>query len=217
MASQVAHIIYSQRYFDRLKSGEFKALPNQTTRKYLLDHKDEFMLGCIFPDIRRIDGKLSRKQTHLCFDSVDLNFEKLNAFEAGWKFHLYCDMRREEILGKYDFYSIKGAADFWHIPSKLFEDELVYDRYANWEKLVNYFNNIPPLKIDFVSRETLSLWYAINAKYFEKKPDSRSMGIFLSKLPSLAGIANEATKIIDELRKNKKVVEILSKVKDEIL
>jgi len=217
MASQITHIIYCQKYFDRVKSSDFENPPDHATRKYLLDHKDEFMLGSIFPDIRRIDIKLKRRQTHLFFDPVDLNFEKLSAFEAGWKFHLYCDMRREEILEKYDFYSLKYATDFWCLPGKFLEDELVYDQYANWEKLANYFNNIPPLTVDLVPRETLSLWYAINAKYFERKPDSKAMSIILSKLPSLAGIANEIIKIVDKLRKDKKAVEILSKVKDEII
>lgn len=175
------------------------------------------MLGSVFPDIRRIDGNLKRKQTHLCFDPVDLNFEKLSSFDAGWKFHLYCDMKREEVLSKHNFYGLKGTSDFWHIPSKLMEDEIIYGQYDNWEKLVNYFNNIPPVKNDLVSHETLSLWYAINSKYFEKKPDSRSMGIFLSKLPKLSGIAGDIVKIVDRLRENKKVVEILSKVTDEII
>jgi len=202
MASQVAHIIYCQKYFAKYPSKL---------------NKDEFMLGSIFPDIRRIDGNLKRKQTHLCFDSIDLNFEKLSSFEAGWKFHLYSDMRREEILGKYNFYSIKGTSDFWHISSKLMEDEIIYGQYENWEKLVHYFNNIPAVAVDLVPRETLSLWYSINAKYFEKQPDSKAMSIFLSKMPALAGIANDVTKVVDELRKSKKVVEILNKVKDEII
>jgi hypothetical protein len=203
MASQVAHVIYAQKYLERYPST--------------MD-KDEFVLGCVFPDIRRIDKSIKRKDTHLGFNPLDLDFSGLTSFQAGWKFHLYCDMKREEILAKYNFYSQKETTDFWNLPAKIFEDEVVYEDCKNWEKLIHYFNNIPAVDTGIgVPRETMALWYAIIAKYIEKKPDNKSMKIFLSKLPKLAPIAGDIVKVIDKLRKNGKVVEILSKVKDEIV
>lgn len=203
MASQVAHIIYANKYFAKYPSG--------------ID-RDEFILGCIFPDIRRIDATIKRKDSHLKFKPLDLDFSGLTSFQAGWKFHLYCDMKREEILNKYDFYSLKNASDLWNLPAKIFEDEVIYDDWKNWEKLVHYFNNIPAVDTGIgVSRETMELWYAIIAKYIEKKPDNKSMKIFLSKQPKLLCIAKEIIGTIDKLRKDDKVVEILSKVKDEIV
>lgn len=206
MASQISHIIYAQKYLEKHPSKI---------------NKDEFMLGCVFPDIRRIDKKIKRRDTHLCFDCLDLNFEGLSSFEAGWKFHLYCDMKREEILNKHKFYELDYAADFWHLPVKILEDEIVYEEYNNWEKLVNFFNNAPSAMADDagigVSRETFSLWYAILAKYMEKKPDSKSMRIFLSKQCDLCGIASEVVKTIDKLRKSGNVVKILKDVKNEII
>ena len=203
MASQVAHVIYAQKYFERYPST--------------MD-KDEFVLGCIFPDIRRINKSIKRKDTHLRFNPLDLDFSGLTSFQAGWKFHLYCDMKREEILAKYNFYSQEETTDFWNLPAKIFEDEVVYEDCKNWEKLIHYFNNIPAVDTGIgVPRETLELWYAIIAKYIEKKPDNKSMKIFLSKQPKLAPIAGEIVKVIDKLRKNGKVVEILSKIKEEIV
>src|SRR5512135_2285635 len=121
MASQVAHIIYAQKYFERHPSHDID--------------RDEFMLGCTFPDIRRIDPSVKRKETHLCHECLDMDFSNLTSFEAGWKFHLYCDMKREEILNKYDFYSIRHAGDFANLAAKLLEDELAYESYNNWEKV----------------------------------------------------------------------------------
>jgi len=201
MASQVAHIIYCHKYFEKYPSKI---------------NKDEFMLGSVFPDVLRIDKKLSRKDTHACFSDIDLNFTGLNDFQAGWKFHLYCDMRREEILEKQNFYLLKKTTDFWHLPAKMLEDELVYEQYNNCEKIVNYFNNVNYTN-HLVSRETASLWYAINAKYFEKKPNSRSISIFLSKLPDWSGLADEVVDVIDELRKNKQVTKILKNVYKDIV
>ncbi|MDQ1283766.1 MAG: hypothetical protein QG620_114 [Patescibacteria group bacterium] len=212
MASQVSHIVYAKKYFDRLdKMGtDDNNIPPENL------NRDEFLLGCVFPDIRRIDDNIKRKDTHLRFPVLDLNFEGLSSFEAGWKFHLFCDMRREEILNKYDFYSLKYAADLYNHPAKMLEDEIVYENYNNWEKITGYFNNPPYFDSGVgVTKETFYLWYAILAKYVEGKPDDRSIRIFLNKQPRLA--LNEIMVSVEELRKNKKAVEILGKVCLEIV
>lgn len=203
MASQISHIIYAKKYFDKYHSTI---------------NKDEFILGCVFPDMRRIDGNIKRKDTHRHYDPLDLNFDGLTAFEAGWKFHLYCDMKREEVLNKYEFYSLPETENFWRISAKIMEDEVAYDKYNNWEKLVHYFNNVPFIETGMnVSQETFSLWYAILAKYIEKKPDSRAMRIFLFKQPALAEKADGIVQSIDMLRKNNEVTDILGKVAEEIV
>ncbi len=204
MASVVAHIIYAEKYFEKYPSSEI--------------NKDEFILGCVFPDIRRVDKSIKRKETHLCFDPIDLDFNGLTSFQAGWKFHLYCDMRREAILNKYDFYSLDDTTDFGHQPAKGLEDEIVYDDYKNWEKIITYFNNIPNIETGIrVSQETIELWYAIIARYVEKKPDSKAIKIFLSKQLGFADIAGSVAEVVDKLRKDGKVVEALNRVKEEIV
>jgi hypothetical protein len=207
MASQIAHIVYAKKYFEK------HPMPPR--------EEDEFLLGCVFPDIRRIDESIKRKDTHLCYENCDLQFDGLSPFEKGWKFHLYCDMKREEILNKYGFYELDQAADFWHFPAKILEDELVYDEYNNWEKLVNYFNNAPVVAPEALgiamTAETFSLWYAILAKYLEKKPDDKSMHVFLSKQIKLVKKADKIVVSIDKLRRSARVVKILEKVKEEII
>jgi len=204
MASIVSHLIYARKYFEK----------NPAKPAF----EDEFILGCVFPDIRRIDESIKRKDTHRCFSPLNLNFSGLSPFQAGWKFHLYCDMKREEILNKYKFYEIPGTIDFWHQSAKQLEDELVYGEYNNWEKVVHYFNNVPKIEVGIgVTHETFQLWYAIIAKYIERKPDNKSAHIFLSKQLSWAEKADAIVKSVDNLRKNEKVIEILRKVKDEIV
>ena len=68
MACPVAHIIYVDKYFAKYSSAI---------------NKDEFILGCTFPDIRRIDEKIKRKETHLRFDPIDLDFSGFTPFQAG--------------------------------------------------------------------------------------------------------------------------------------
>lgn len=204
MASVVSHIIYAQKYLEKYPSREI--------------NPDEFMLGCVFPDIRRIDSSIKRKDTHICFDPIDLDFAGLTSFQAGWKFHLYCDMKREEILNKYAFYSLPNAADFWHQPAKGLEDEIIYDDYNNWEKLVLYFNNPPQIDTRIsVSQGTFELWFAVVAKYIEKKPNTSSMRIFLSKQVGFGENLDKIAASVDKLRKSGKVIETLKKVKEEIV
>lgn len=121
-------------------------------------------------------------------------------------------------MNKYKFYKIPGTADFWHQSAKQLEDEILYDEYNNWEKIAHYFNNVPKIEIGAgATLETFQLWYAIIAKYIEKKPDNKSAHIFLSKQLSWAEKADDIIKSVDNLRKNEKVIEILRKVKDEIV
>lgn len=201
MASEIAHVIYAQKYLEKnpRKGGEF------------------FILGTLFPDLRRVAKGLARKDTHMRFEKIDLDFEGMDLFDAGWKFHAWCDMRREEILNKYNFYSLRGAKAI-DPTAKLVEDELVYDKYKNWEKLRFVLNNPPIVKTSLdVSQETIEHWYAILAKYFQKKPDDKTMKIFLSKQSSLKSEVAEIIDGVRELRENQKATEILEKVCEEII
>lgn len=201
MASQVAHVVYAQKYLEKnpKKGGEY------------------FILGTLFPDIRRVAEGISRRDTHGRFPDLGLDFSSLELFEAGWKFHLWCDMRREEILGKYGFYSLKGT-NVIDPTAKLFEDELIYDEYKNWEKLIHILNNPPLIHVPFdVPQEAIERWYAILGKYFEKKPNERTIKIFISKQPSLKDRIDEIIDGLKKLRENRKAAEILSKISDEIL
>jgi len=204
MASQVAHIVYAKRYLEKFPSNEID--------------RDEFLLGCVFPDIRRVAENLTRKDTHMAYDPIDLNFTGLTSFQAGWKFHLYCDMKREEILSQYGFYKLtEDTGKFW-LSSKMLEDELLYDVYNNWEKLVHYFNNAPSSQSpQGVSKESFALWYAIVARYIEKKPDNKAMQLFIGKQAMFQKDSVSIIKRVDELRRNRQAVEILKKVVEEIV
>ncbi len=211
MASQVAHIIYAKALFDKIEKG--KAASNLGK----ID-KDEFFLGCVFPDIRRMEDGVARKDTHLRFPNLNLDFSGLTSFEAGWKFHLYCDMKREEILNNSGFYNMPDTSDLSNQPAKMLEDEILYDKYNNWEKLACYFNN-PPFIVSGlnIKKETFELWYAVVAKYLERKPDDKSIRSFLVKQSSLVSRIDSIMEKISLLRKNKKALDLLEKVYQEIV
>jgi hypothetical protein len=220
MASQISHIVYAKKFLDKLEKGEMREdfFDNETIKR-LLTHRDEFLLGCVFPDVRLVAESVSRKDTHMFFAQVNLDFRGLHAFQAGWKFHVYCDMKREEILNSYNFYEITREIEKSWMANKLLEDELVYGVYNNWEKLGHYFNNIPQLELlAGLTRETVEFWYAIIAKYIEEIPTNRTMHIFItkSKQPDVQK-TNGIVEKVDQLRKNSVALEILQKVYQEIV
>ncbi|MFA5926204.1 MAG: hypothetical protein WC831_04710 [Parcubacteria group bacterium] len=203
MAYQISHVVYAKKYLEKNPRSD----------------ADAFMLGTLFPDVRKVAPEIRRRDTHFILQELNPDFSKLSPFRAGWKFHLWCDMRREEILNGYEFYSLGEITDYEDgLTAKLLEDELVYERYNNWEKLCYLLNNPPAIESSLpVSQETIERWYAVIAKYFEKKPDDRTIKIFLMKQPSFA---DDAEGIIDSLRKlrnNLKVAEILTKISEEII
>jgi hypothetical protein len=215
MASPISHIIYAKKYFEKNPSNI---------------NKDEFILGCLFPDIRRVSENIKRKDTHIPDEilkksniqentnPVNMDFTGLTAFQAGWKFHIYCDMKREEILKNKKFYSLEDTSTLESLPAKYLEDEILYDQYNNWEKIYLYFNNAPEVDLDiYVPRETFEFWYAILAKYIERKPDKKSQHIFFTKQFFLKDKADEIVDAIEKLRKNEKVVTILKNISEEIL
>jgi len=204
MASQISHIIYAQKYLEK------HPLPN--------GDKDLFILGSTFPDIRHIDENVKRKHTHMAFNPVDLNFEGLTPFQAGWKFHVYCDMKREEILNKYNFYDISETAKHENAPSKSLEDVLLYERNNNWEKTCLYLNNTQFFSQDLpVSVEVFQLWYAIVGKYIEKSPDERTIRIFLNKILKSTDKTKSIMESFEKLKNNEKAKSILLKVVEEIV
>ena len=220
MASQIAHIVYAKKYFDSLDLAKVSELSSEeklaAPRKEL--NRDEFILGCVFPDIRRIDGNIKREDTHLKFPKLDLDFSGLSSFEAGWKFHLFCDMRREEILNKHKFYNGYKTDEMCIGANKILEDEIVYSSWDNWEKIEKFFNNPPYIETNIgITAETFNLWYAILANYCQRKPDEKSERAFLVKMPSLAKKINEIMAAMSKLREDKKAVEILGKIKEEII
>lgn len=220
MASQIAHIVYAKKYLESLELAKMKGKLKVETFLAVENklNKDEFILGAVFPDIRRIDQKITRQDTHLQFTPLNLDFSGLTSFQAGWKFHLYCDMRREAILNKEQFYSLKNTDKFYGAPAKLLEDEIIYEEYNNWEKIVNYFRNPPYIKTNIaITKETFYLWYAILAKYMEKKPTLKTLSIFLSKMEGFSENLDAIESLIAKMRTDKKILSYLQKIQEKIL
>ena len=68
-----------------------------------------------------------------------------------------------------------------------------------------------------VPRETFEFWYAILAKYIERRPDAKSRHIFFTKQFFLKDRADEIVTAVEKLKENEKVVAILKNISNEII
>lgn len=175
------------------------------------------MLGASFPDIRRISN-ITRAQTHNCFENLDLNFEGMTAFEAGWKFHVWCDLRRNEVLLEKGFFEIDEVHDCYYFSCYLLEDKLVWSEYNNWETLGNYFSDSTLIDVfENLTDGDWMFWFDVTKDFITNQPDKTSMRKLIRSFPSFVGRADMILEETDKLLKNKKVIEILTNIHKDIL
>lgn len=170
------------------------------------------MLGVIFPDIRRVSN-VSREETHNRFKKLDLDFAGLSDFEAGWKFHVWCDLRRNEVLRDKRFYEIKEIGNAYYMSYYFLEDYLVWDVYRNWENLVYLYRN--PSFIKTVEKARLhdwNFWFEIVSDYVRAKPTQESISNFVKHMPSVAVKNEKIQEEFEKLKKNARVAGILKNV-----
>ncbi len=197
MASVISHIVYADRF---LKNNP------------IIKDTQKFMLGVSFPDIRRISN-VSRAQTHNNFDELDLRFEGMSAFDAGWKFHVWCDLRRAELLRDEGFFDIDIVKDSYYFSSYLLEDELVWGRYKNWETLDNYFRNAAFIdRFKELSESDWNFWFGVLAEYMKEKPNKETSLRYIKKNPSFSGKSQNILDEVELLRADKEVAAALESV-----
>jgi hypothetical protein len=197
MATPVSHIIYADRFL----------------KKYPQKFKwEDFMLGIMFPDIRRVSN-ISREETHNCFKKLDLNFKDLSGFEAGWKFHVWCDLRRNEVLRNRDFFSLKDIKGLHYMAYYFLEDFLVWEKFKNWESVVFLYKNPSFFEISSkVSITDWNFWYETVAKYIQEKPNSSSIAQFIKQQPSVTTKEAKIAGEFEKLKNNARVVDVLRDV-----
>lgn len=202
MASIVSHIVYADEYLKRHPK---------------LAQTQEFMLGVCFPDIRRVSN-VPRAKTHNKFKELDLDFEGLSAFEAGWKFHVWCDLRREELLVEKKFFDNDLIRDCYYFSPYLAEDRLVWGEYNNWETLKNYFMGVGYRDVfEELTEGDWMFWYHLLAEYVAELPERRTMRNLIRNIPSFVSRTELVLDEIDQVLENKNLSAELFAIHENIL
>ncbi|MFH1289526.1 MAG: hypothetical protein ABIH88_02290 [Patescibacteria group bacterium] len=170
MASPITHIVLAEKIYSKFFKNK---------------NRQEFFIGTNFPDIRYL-GVISREKTHFKgFEINDLALE--NSFFAGFKFHCLLDRKRHKFLLK-NLSEFKKEETFLNSvlanrALKLFEDEVLYNRVANWEEHISFLDKILPLELEFgIKEQRIREWHKAFQNYFSQKPGKRSREEFLNAI-----------------------------------
>jgi hypothetical protein len=192
MASQIAHIVYGNKV-------KIKFL-----KKNNIDEK-KYFIGNVFPDIRYL-RVISRDETH----PKNPELEKLqkidDPFKLGVYTHSFVDWEREKTLKRLGMYDEVENETITKTAMKLVEDEILYPYYNNWKALSSYLEAILPEEESLVPRNAILKWHNLLEQYFLRKMDA--IGVM-----NLIGFENKVINAViikmEELRNNKKVMEII--------
>jgi hypothetical protein len=158
MAGEIGHVVWAARVLIYLHD-KTTTLP--------------FWAGTLFPDIRHF-GVVSRRRTHA--DNVSLeSLAGSDDFESGMRVHAWIDATRDAFLRKV---SIKEALP-WHpfVPHalKLVEDEILYDRFDDWNLIHRALGRIYDDELAYVSsRKRIAEWHTALQDYFQERPTPAS-------------------------------------------
>ena len=195
MASQITHVLYGKKIFERHPGLSWP----------------DFLIGTLFPDIRYL-AKIDRNKLHK-FNTSEEMIPKDSSFKAGMYVHWLGDEKREKFISEKGIYGLLPKEQYISAAIKLIEDKLVYDSIDNWEEIINTLGTYPKEEEGFgIGRKILENWHNLLKKYFRQKPDLetwREMILSLGFDRELSESVLSQTKIIQA---NKKAVGIIKAI-----
>ena len=200
MAGEVGHVVYAARLLTHLKDSV---------------HDPEYWVRTLFPDIRHL-GVISRQHTHT--KGVTLSsLVGTNDFATGMRVHSWVDATREQYLSSQN---IKETLP-WHpfVPHalKLLEDELLYDRFDDWNLIHRLLNSVSDDELHYVhDRQRILTWHSILQSYFAHTPDNASRSELAIGIGLSANSAEEINSVVARLREHKKTIEIIESFWDHL-
>ena len=156
MASQISHIVYGKKIFDRIDNSS-------------LDWQ-KFLVATVFPDIRQLAG-IDRDLSHV-YNTSEENIPLTDSFEAGFYVHSYVDERRFGILDEFGLYEGQDDIHSFDSALKLREDFLFYDEYADWDGVVSTLDTVYEQEVVIVKNiSVVQKWHKFLQIYFAQKPN----------------------------------------------
>ncbi len=196
MAGEISHVVYGARTLERL-GDKVKG--------------SSFWAGTLFPDVRHL-GIVSRRRTHPSDVSLD-TLSGDNDFETGIRTHAWVDATRNKFLEEAN---IKESLQ-WHpfVPHalKLLEDELLYERFDDWNLIERVLNKVHDQELKYVnSLQHITKWHALLSAYFKQKPDDDSR----FKLSIAIGLsehsAEELNSVVTMLKSDNKATDLINRL-----
>lgn len=193
MASQIAHIVYGKKIFNKLNLRS--------------DNWTEFVIGTTFPDIRQL-AKIKRNLLH----KEKVNYEdviKENPFETGLYVHSYVDGKREKYLKEEGAYNLIEFEPITVAAMKLVEDEMVYSRITNWPEISKYYENVLDEETKLVDKNIVKKWHVYLGKYISSKPNESVWRRLIIETTVYANLADDIINKIRMLKRNQGLMDMI--------
>jgi len=192
MASQITHVVYGKKIYERLSGFSWP----------------DFLIGTLFPDIRYV-AKVDRDKLHQ-FNTSEGLIPRDNSFEAGKYVHWLIDEKREKFIVEKGTYDLLPKENYMNASLKLVEDELVYDRIGDWAEIVRILNNYPEEELsNGIDKETIELWHRLLKKYFLKEPGLSTWRDMILGMGFDNEVAEEVLNQTKTIKENPEVIKII--------
>lgn len=193
MAAPITHIVLSDKIFEKYFS-KFS--------------KQDFFIGTSFPDIRYL-GVIERNKTH--FSNVSFKeIEQKNSFWAGLLFHSFVDKVEMQYMKLNNIYSLMPHSKHVGHSLKFFEDELLYGKLKDWDRIISFMEEISPEELNFgVEENFVKKWHLMRQKYFSQKPNSKTRKELLLQTIIPRREIEAIESIISAMKSNKEICKII--------
>jgi hypothetical protein len=194
MAGEIGHVVYGARVLTYLgKQVQYPA----------------YWVGTLFPDIRHL-GATTRHRTHPPEVSLQSVVGK-NDFQTGVRVHAWVDTLREQFLRES---AIKERLP-WHpfVPHalKLFEDEMLYDRFDDWDSIQTVLGKVYDDELFYVGdKEVVWRWHQILQNYFKQAPTDATRSALSQAIGLSEQSAHEINRVVSTLRSQRVTTEIIT-------
>lgn len=201
MAAPITHIVLADKVFN----GHFPSFDRKI-----------FFIGTSFPDIRYL-GAIDRATTHFINEKLSLdNLNQDNDFVAGAKFHVIVDAVRENYIIANKIYELLPESKYITQSLKLLEDDLLYEKFGIWEKIIRDFESIPFEQIKFeLDKDHIENWYSLLREYFSSKPNPEIRTKFITRIGFKEEDAREMNNFIELARNNERVKRVIYGLYDQ--
>lgn len=192
MASEITHIVYGKKLFDR---------------NSLVDWP-KFVVGTIFPDIRYI-AKVDRDLLHT-YGTSEENIPTTNAFESGKYVHCLIDEKREAYIKSRGIYELIPLNNVSVSALKLVEDTVTYSLYSDWQSVIVSLDDIYEEElVHGITKEIVHRWHKFFQNYVKQTPGEKEW----VELAKFFGYEDEQSKVwleqIKFIQSNENIMQII--------
>lgn len=187
VAGEVGHVVYGARVLQFLGDAV------QT---------DAYWAGTLFPDIRHL-GVVSRHKTHPEDAALEMLKGK-NDFYTGLRVHAWVDKTREKF---WDEQNMKESLP-WHpfVPHalKLYEDELLYGKFSEWEDVLQSLKTVRDDELFYVNeRQQVQKWHDVLTNYLRTPPGDETRQALSQAIGLSEHSAREVNTVVQRLKHHK--------------